>query len=132
MIPCQAMHPPKRARGLSLIDAVATLAILGAVTVPIATGIASLSRGNLQNYRDTGVRCALVYETERLRALPFASLSVGSTTTSIDLPGGASDLTVVISPADFDGDLAADADFKLVAASLDGREIRLFRGNWVE
>jgi len=115
-----------------LIDAIATLAVLGAVTVPIATGIASLSRGNLQNYRDAQARCELVYEAERLRALPFTSIGLGTTTTSIALPSGAADLTVTVSQADYDGDAALDADFKLIVATLDGREIRFYRSNWKE
>lgn len=122
----------KRRSALTLVDAIATLVVLAAVTVPIATGVASLSRGSLQDYRDASVRSELVYQAERLRALPFASIDVGATVMSIDLPGGAGDLTVTVSLADYDGDAAADAEFKLIALSLDGREIRLCRSDWRE
>jgi Tfp pilus assembly protein PilV len=120
----------RRRRGLSLIDAVITLVVLAAVTVPIATGIASMARGSTQNYRDASVRSELVYEAERLSALPFASLAIGSTTTSIALPGNASNMVVTISLADYDGDGAVDAEFKLVVLTLEDREIRFFRSDW--
>lgn len=119
-----------RHRGLSLIDAVITLVVLGAVTTPIAAGIVSLSRGALQNYREAAIRGELVYEAERLFALPFSSLSVGTTNTSVALPGGTETLSVVVSLDDYDGDASNDAEFMKVVVSLDGREITFFRSDW--
>lgn len=123
-------RPTHRRPALTLIDAVAALVVLGVVTVPIATGIASLSRSSLQNYRQAAIRTELVREAERLRAQPFANLTVGNTTTSIALPGGNADLTSSIALADYDGDLAADASFKLIVVTLDNQEIRFYRSDW--
>lgn len=121
-----------RRRGLSLVDAVATLVVLGAVTVPIATGVASLSRGSLLNYRGMAVRCALVHEAEGVRAAAFDDVPVGVTTTSVSLPGGAADLIRTVSPADYDADAVADASFKLIVITLEDREVRFYRSDWKE
>jgi len=121
-----------RRGGFSLVEAIASLVILGAVTVPIASGIASMSRSSLQNYRDASVLTELVHEAEKLRALPFTSIAVGSTSTSIELPGGASDLNVTVTLADYDGDAAADASFKLIVLTLDSVEIHFYRSDWKE
>ena len=117
-------------RGLSLVDAIASLVILGAVTVPIATGIAAMARGSLENHRGAAVRCELVNEAERLYALPYDVVAVGLTTTSSELPGGAADLTVTVSLADYTGDLVPDDDFKMIVVALEDHAIHLFRSNW--
>jgi len=120
----------RRARAFSLVDAIATLTILGAVTIPIATGISALARGSLLNHRSATIRTELVYEAERLRAIPFASIALGTTTTSIALPGGASNLIVTVALADFDADGSNDSDFEMITLTLDGQSIRFYRSNW--
>ncbi len=123
------LHTPVR-RALTLVDAIATLIILGIIIVPLASGVMALSRGGLQNYRDASIRSELVYEAERLRALPFATLVAGSTNTSVALPGGASTLAVTIATADYDADTTPDTDFLLIVLTLSDREIRFYRSNW--
>lgn len=122
----------RRHRGLSLIDAIMTLVVLGAVTVPISTGIVSLSKGSLQNYREAAIRSELVFEAERLLAAPFSNLSVGTTNTNIDLPGGQAQRTVTITLDDYDGDSNPDSEIYRVVVTLDGREITFFRSSWKE
>ncbi|NOS99702.1 MAG: hypothetical protein HOP29_03655 [Phycisphaerales bacterium] len=117
---------------MSLIDAIATLVVLAAVTVPIATGVASLSRGSMQNYRAMSVRCELVRQAEGLRAAAFDDINVGATTVPISLPGGSADLTTTVSLADYDADAAVDASFKLIVIALEDREIRFYRSDWKE
>ncbi len=117
---------------MSLIDAIVTLVVLGAVTTPIATGIVSISQGALQNYRSAAIRCELVYESERLLALPFSSLSVGTTDTSVNLPGGSATRTVTISLADYDGDAVADAELLRIVVALEGQSITFFQSDWKE
>ena len=119
-------------RGISLVDAVASLAILGMVTVPIATGIAALSKSSFRNYRAAVIRCELVGEAERLRAASFADIALGTTVTSIDLPGVAADRTVTVSLADYDGDASVDAEFKLIVVTLEDRTVGLYRSDWKE
>ncbi len=130
MTPARVTTRIRRCPAFSLVDAIATLTILGAVTVPIATGIASLARGSLLNHRSAAIRTELVYEAERIRALPFASIVIGTTTTSIALPGGSSDLTVTVTLADFDADGSNDSDFELITLTLDGQSIQFYRSNW--
>lgn len=123
MHPVRFHHP---SRGVTLIEALILVVILGLVALGVGTALQNLVRVPRATNTMLAVSNALIDKMEYLRSLPFDSLATGtsfSDTVTINGQSFARNVTIALADADANG--GADADFKKITITLSGQSLVL-------
>jgi len=115
-------------RGFSLMEVLVLVVVLGIVGAAAGQALQAMARTPVAADETFQIETQIISKMEELRALSFASVVVGATTSTVSI-GDASvggnvkyyQMTVTISLADANGDGIADATMKQISVTCGGQ-----------
>jgi type II secretory pathway pseudopilin PulG len=113
-----------RIAGVTLIEAMILVVVLGAVALGTGSALQNLTRQPKNMNLLLATSSALVDKMEYLRSLSFTALTVGTTfSDTVAIEGTSYTRSVTVALADADGNGAADSDFKSITVTVNGQSL---------
>jgi Tfp pilus assembly protein PilE len=114
-------------RGLTLIEAMLVVLVLGFLAVAGGVSLQSLVRQPTNTNLALAVSNSMVDKMEYLRSLTFNSLLTGTSySDTVTINGTTYNRSVTVALADADGNGATDVDFKSVTITLAGQTLTTY------